>query len=68
MLSLTTYATNGLLPFAAFVEYRENGVWVSGAKGSSVEWLMDVVREDLEIFRDVRVVSQYGTVLQRFSR
>jgi hypothetical protein len=65
---LATYATNGVLPFAAFVQVREDGRWTPVAKGSSVSWLDDAAREEAAMSGAARIVSQFGTVLARYGR
>jgi hypothetical protein len=56
--TLDRFAIDGVLPFNAYVEVREDGHWHQEAKGSTVAWLSDTAR----------IVSQFGAVLQEFNR
>lgn len=61
-------AINGILPFTCTVQVREEGKWTDVAQGSSVDWLTDVATEEATLTGAARVVSQFGTILQRFGR
>lgn len=61
-------AINGILPFTCTVQVREDGKWVPVAQGSSVDWLTNVATEEAASYGAARVTSQFGTVLQRFTR
>jgi hypothetical protein len=66
--TLDRFAIDGVLPFNAYVEVREDGRWHQEAKGSTVAWLSDTAREEAAMFGQARIVSQFGAVLQEFNR
>ncbi len=60
-------ATNGILPFDAFIEILDEGAWTQVAKGSSVAWLESNAQEEADLLGKSRIVSVYGTVLAEFT-
>jgi hypothetical protein len=62
--TLDTHTVSGVLPFTAYVQVRQDGRWTSVASGTTPEWLRNVAADEATIFRSVRIVSQYGTVLE----
>lgn len=60
--ALEVLARDGILPFEAYVERKEEGRWVRVASGTSVAWLI-AAADDESDFGRVRIVSQFGGVL-----
>lgn len=56
-------AIDGVLPFRAVVQVREDGYWAPVAEGSSVAWLSQVAAEEAEIHGESRVTSPFGRVI-----
>lgn len=52
---LSELALDGILPFMAIVQRREDGRWVSQASGSSVAWLLGEAYSEAD-FGPVRIV------------
>lgn len=61
--ALAPLAVGRKLPFQATVEYRYHGKWRAEVTGSSVEYLADWYCDLKGIFRDVRIISEFGKVL-----